>query len=127
MIEHFGSCHCGSVTFRVIAPQDLKVNECNCSICSKSGYLHLIVPANRFQLLTGQDCLATYTFNTNTAKHLFCKICGIKSFYIPRSHPDGYSINVRCLDGKTINSIDIKYTNGKEWKNQYPTGRGSYE
>lgn len=127
MIEHFGSCHCGAVTFKVTAPQNLKVNECNCSICSKSGYLHLIVPADRFQLLKGQDSLNTYTFNTHTAKHLFCKVCGIKPFYIPISHPYGYSVNARCIDENTIKSIEVQFTNGKEWEKQYPAGRGSYE
>lgn len=127
MREHTGGCHCGAVTFKVSAPADLAVNECNCSICSKSGYLHLIVPAARFVLLTGEDSLTTYTFNTNTARHLFCKVCGIKPFYVPRSHPDGYSVNARCLDDSTINSMEIRYTNGKEWEKHYPQGRGSYE
>lgn len=127
MVEHTGSCHCGAITFKVIAPQDLNVNECNCSICNMSGYLHLIVPANRFQLLQGETNLSTYTFNTHTAKHYFCKICGIKPFYVPRSHPDGYSINARCLNESTVNSITVSYTNGKEWEKHYPQGRGSYE
>ncbi|MAJ69172.1 MAG: GFA family protein [Alteromonadaceae bacterium TMED7] len=127
MVEHAGSCHCGAIKFAVSAPTDLKVNECNCSICSKSGYLHLIVPADHFVLLQGEQCLTTYTFNTHTARHLFCKICGIKPFYIPRSHPDGYSVNVRCLDEASVNSIEIRQTNGKEWEKQYPTGRDDYE
>ncbi|NVJ64151.1 MAG: GFA family protein [Flavobacteriaceae bacterium] len=127
MVEHTGSCHCGAIKFSVSAPPDLKVNECNCSICSKAGYLHLIVPADRFVLLQGEQCLTTYTFNTHTAKHFFCKHCGIKPFYIPRSHPDGYSVNVRCLDETSINSIEIRLTNGKEWEKHYPQGRGDYE
>lgn len=127
MVEHHGSCHCGAVKFKVIAPEDLSVNECNCSICSKSGYLHLIVPENRFALLQGHDSLVTYTFNTNTARHLFCKTCGVKPFYIPRSHPDGYSVNARCIDGNTVKSMEIKQTNGKEWEKEYPSGRGSYD
>lgn len=127
MVEHQGSCHCGAVKFKVIASEDLSVNECNCSICSKSGYLHLIVPENRFELQQGHDSLVTYTFNTNTARHLFCKTCGVKPFYIPRSHPDGYSVNARCLDGDTVKSMEIKLTNGKEWEKEYPSGRGSYD
>ncbi len=95
MITHKGACHCGAVRFEVDAPAELEALECNCSICTKSGYLHLIVPAGRFRLLSGREHLATYRFGTRTAEHLFCTICGIKSFYIPRSNPDGYSVNVR--------------------------------
>lgn len=116
MTTHRGGCHCGRVKFEVEAPEDLDVSECNCSICSKSGYLHLIVPKNRFRLLSGEDNLQTYTFDTREAKHLFCKTCGIKSFYIPRSHPEGISVNVRCLDEATIRSIDIEQFDGKNWE-----------
>ena len=107
-----------------MAPEILTVSDCNCSICSKSGYLHLIVPKSRFNLLSGSDALTTYQFNTGTAKHLFCSTCGIKSFYVPRSHPDGYSVNARCLDSGTIREMTISKFNGQEWEKQYPTGRG---
>lgn len=113
---HTGGCHCGAVRFQVEAPVDLDVTECNCSICSKSGYLHLIVPKSKFTLLSGQNCLETYTFDTHEAKHLFCRICGIKSFYIPRSHPNGISVNVRCLDTTTIGSINIEQFDGLNWE-----------
>jgi hypothetical protein len=126
VIKHTGGCHCGRVTFEVIAPAALKVSECNCSMCSKSGYLHLIVPADRFKLLTGSDNLTSYSFNTGTAKHLFCSTCGIKSFYVPRSHPDGFSINARCLDPGTVQAMDIGQTNGRDWEKVYPSGRGEY-
>ena len=126
MIKHTGGCHCGRVTFEVIAPASLEVLECNCSICSKAGYLHIIVPADRFKLLTGHDHLTSYSFNTGTAKHLFCSTCGIKSFYVPRSHPDGFSINARCLDPRTMEAMDITQTNGREWEKVYPSGRGDY-
>ena len=116
MVTHRGSCHCGAVTYEVEAPVDLEVSECNCSICSRTGYLHLIVPRSRFHLLSGEDTLRTYTFDTHEAKHLFCKTCGIKSFYIPRSHPDGISVNVRCLDESTIKSINIEQFDGKNWE-----------
>ena len=116
MVKHRGGCHCGAVKFEVEAPEDLEVSECNCSICSKSGYLHLIVPKTRFHLISGEGNLETYTFDTHEAKHLFCKICGIKSFYIPRSHPDGISVNVRCLDDSTIRSINIEQFDGKNWE-----------
>ena len=71
MRTHKGGCHCGRVRFEVIAPANIDVSECNCSICAKSGFLHLIVPAERFKLLSGGDALSTYTFNTGVAKHLF--------------------------------------------------------
>ena len=89
MITHTGGCHCGRVRFEVDAPAEIEATECNCSICSKAGYLHLIVAQTAFRLLQGADSLETYTFNTGAAKHKFCKHCGVKSFYIPRSHPDG--------------------------------------
>lgn len=126
MITHTGGCHCGRVRFEVVAPAHIKVGECNCSICSKSGYLHLTVPADRFKLLSGAEALTTYTFNTGTAKHYFCSVCGIKSFYKPRSHPDGFSVNARCLDEGTVEGIGIEQVNGREWEKQYPAGRGEY-
>lgn len=115
-VTHKGACHCGRVQFEVDAPEVLDVQECNCSICSKSGYLHLIVPASRFRLLQGEDNLTTYTFNTHVAKHLFCKTCGIKSFYVPRSNPDGYSVNVRCLEHSTIKQVNVEPFDGKNWE-----------
>ena len=120
MVTHSGGCHCGRVRFEVIAPKSLRVSECNCSICSKTGYLHLLVPADRFKLLTGDDALKTYSFNTHTAKHLFCSVCGIKSFYVPRSHPDGISVNARCIDSETIEELTIEPFDGREWEAQYP-------
>jgi hypothetical protein len=124
MTLHTGGCHCGRIRFEVDAPSHLTASECNCSICAKSGYLHLVVPRSRFRLLQGDGSLTTYTFNTGTAKHLFCSVCGIKSFYVPRSHPDGYSVNVCCLDPSTIEGVEIKPFNGLEWEKQYPEGRG---
>jgi hypothetical protein len=125
MIRHSGGCHCGRVRFEVIAPSRLSVSECNCSMCSKSGFLHLIVPKSRFRLVQGEESLTTYTFNTQVAKHFFCSVCGVKSFYVPRSHPDGYSVNARCLDDGTVESLAIEPFNGREWESQYPQGRGA--
>jgi hypothetical protein len=125
-MKHTGGCHCGRVRFEVIAPAHIQVLECNCSICSKAGYLHLIVPRDRFTLLSGREALTLYTFNTHTARHWFCSICGIKSFYVPRSHPDGLSINVRCLDPDTVECMTITQINGKEWEKQYPEGHGEF-
>jgi len=125
-IKHLGGCHCGRVRFEVLAPAILEVGECNCSMCSKTGYLHLMVPAAQFKLLSGEDALTHYQFNTKTAKHFFCSHCGIKSFYVPRSHPDGYSINARCLDEGTVEGMRVKQIDGKNWEKHYPAGRGEY-
>ena len=125
MMTHSGGCHCGRVRFEVIAPAVLQVSDCNCSICTKSGYLHLTVPKTRFKLLQGSEVLTTYEFNTHTARHLFCSVCGIKSFYVPRSHPDGFSVNARCLDEGTVEKIVVTETNGREWEKTHPGGRGA--
>ena len=93
-----GGCHCGAVRFAVECPDAVEVEDCNCSVCTKTGFLHLIVPLARFRILQGEDALTTYTFNTGVAQHLFCRTCGVKPFYVPRSNPDGMDINVRCLD-----------------------------
>ena len=124
MVRHTGGCHCGRVRFEVVAPEELEVTECDCSICSKSGYLHLVVSADQFPLISGADSLTTYTFNTGTAKHLFCSVCGIKAFYVPRSHPDGFSVNVRCIDSNTIKHMTTRAFNGREWEQQIPSRAG---
>jgi len=116
LIKHGGGCHCGRVEFEVMAPARIDVSECNCSICSKSGYLHLIVPKSQFKLLRGAKSLKSYRFNTGVARHLFCSVCGIKSFYVPRSNPDGISVNARCLDGRTIKKVRVKRFDGRHWE-----------
>lgn len=116
MIIHKGGCHCGAVEFEVEAPEKLVAELCNCSICSMTSYLHLIVPQNRFRLVAGQEDLETYTFNTGVAQHHFCRHCGIKSFYVPRSNPDGISVNVRCLRPETIEAIKIRNFDGRHWE-----------
>lgn len=112
---YLGSCHCSKVTFQVEAPDSVEVENCNCSICTKSGYLHLIVPNSKFQLLSGKDDLDEYSFGSGIAKHYFCKTCGVKPFYIPRSNPDGMDVNVNCLDTKPaeINIVDF---DGQNWE-----------
>lgn len=116
-----GGCHCGAVRFTVFAPDEIEALECNCSICRLTSYLHLIVPKERFRLQSGEDRLNTYCFNTGTAQHLFCKICGIKSFYVPRSHPGRYSVNVRCLDEGSYRSLRIMPFDGKQWEEAITT------
>jgi hypothetical protein len=107
-VTHSGGCHCGAVTFEVDAPAKIVASDCNCSICQMNGFLHLIVPRSRFRLLQGADQLTEYKFNTGTARHLFCSRCGVKSFYVPRSNPDGYSVNVRCLNSETIEQVEVQ-------------------
>ncbi len=110
-----GSCHCGALQFEVEAAEDLIIHECNCSICQRVGYLHLIVPREKFTLLSGEDNITTYTFNTGVAQHTFCKICGVKPFYTPRSNPNGVSVNLRCLSTQP-HSVRIEQFDGQNWE-----------
>jgi hypothetical protein len=111
-----GGCHCGGVSFEVRTPGEIELIDCNCSICNKTGYLHLVVAKEDFRLLRGEQLLTTYTFNTGAAQHKFCSVCGIKSFYVPRSHPDGYSVNFRCLDESEFTSIVTTEFDGQHWE-----------
>ena len=115
MYECSGGCHCGRVKIQVLIPENVVVHRCNCSICRKSGYLHLIVDADDFQLLSGDEALTEYRFHTGVARHLFCKHCGIKSFYIPRSHPQGFSVNVNCIDLPDEIDVTIEAFDGQNW------------
>lgn len=110
-----GSCHCRAVTFEIEAPENIEADYCNCSICKKSGFLHLILPLSKFRLLTGKESLETYSFNTHVAQHTFCKVCGIKPFYTPRSNPDGIDVNVHCLDTEP-KSVTITEFDGRNWE-----------
>jgi hypothetical protein len=115
MKSYEGGCHCGRVRFRVTA--DLSgISVCNCSVCAKKGFLHLIVPPEQFELLTGADAITTYQFNTGTARHLFCRVCGIHSFYVPRSDPEKIDVNMRCLDDVDLTAIDIHPFDGRNWE-----------
>jgi hypothetical protein len=115
MKTYEGGCHCGRVRFRVTA--DLSgVADCNCSVCAKKGFLHLIVAPEQFELLSGADALSTYQFNTGTAKHTFCRHCGIHSFYVPRSDPDKIDVNVRCLDDIDLTAITVLPFDGRNWE-----------
>ena len=113
---HKGGCHCGAVAFEVCTKPEVELVDCNCSMCAKTGYLHLIVAKKDFRLLRGENLLTTYTFNTGAARHMFCSVCGIKSFYVPRSHPDGYSVNFRCLDSEEFASVYTTEFDGKHWE-----------
>ncbi|MFN3313374.1 MAG: GFA family protein [Hyphomonas sp.] len=111
-----GGCHCGAVRFEVLLPHAFEAEDCNCSMCAMSGNIHVIVPSSRFQLVQGKDNLAEYTFNTGAAKHLFCRTCGVKSFYIPRSNPDGYAVTWRCLDDWMTLDVTVTPFDGQNWE-----------
>jgi hypothetical protein len=110
-----GGCHCGAVRFRVSVEEPVAL-DCNCSMCTKKGFLHVIVPRARFALLQGGGALTTYTFNTGVAKHTFCKTCGVHPFYVPRSHPDGIDVNARALDGDALAAFRIEPFDGRNWE-----------
>jgi hypothetical protein len=112
---YMGGCHCGAVRFSVKVERKT-VTNCNCSICRKKGFLHLIVTQDKFTLLQGEDVLKTYKFNTEIAQHKFCGVCGIHSFYIPRSHPDCIDVNVHCLDENIIDKFEIIPFDGQNWE-----------
>ena len=123
---HRGGCHCGRVRFEIRAPARLEASACNCSICARvGGFLHVIVPPERFRLLQGGEELLAYRFGTGAAEHLFCRVCGVKSFYVPRSHPDGFSVSARCLDPGSVESLRVTPFDGEHWEDAIHTLRGA--
>ena len=121
-----GGCHCGAVRFRLTLdrPDAVVALDCNCSICTMKGFLHLIVSRDRFALLAGADQLSVYRFNTRVAQHTFCRVCGIHPFYTPRSHPDGVDVNVRCLDDPELRQrLRIEPFDGRQWEASIATIR----
>ena len=115
MIEVSGGCHCGAVRFSASMPDPpVPALACNCSICSMTGFLHVMVSHDRFELLTGRDSLTSYRFGSGAADHLFCSNCGVKSFYQPRSHPDAWSVNVNCLD--EVPELSVEQFDGRNWE-----------
>ncbi len=111
-----GGCHCRKVRFEAEVPARVEVLECNCSICSATGFRHLIVPHGDFRLLSGEDALVSYRFRTGAANHLFCGTCGVKSFYQPRSHPDAWSVNLNALDDVAGLEISLRPFDGRNWE-----------
>jgi hypothetical protein len=111
-----GGCHCGRVRFR--AKVDLeRLSECNCTICTKKGILHLPVAPEDFELLSGKNALTAYTFQTGVAQHTFCSHCGMHPFYIPRSSPHRLSVNARALDDIDISTLKPNgFFGGKNWE-----------
>jgi hypothetical protein len=113
--EARGGCHCGAVRFSVVLPEaPVPALDCNCSVCSMTGFLHIIVPHSDFMLEQGDAALTSYRFGTGTAEHLFCATCGVKSFYQPRSHPEAWSVNANCLDVPV--ALAIEPFDGKNWE-----------
>lgn len=116
MLTRTGGCHCGKVRFRVTLPERPEILECSCSMCERTGFRHLIVARDCFELLEGEHELTEYRFNTGTARHLFCSTCGIKSYYVPRSHPGGISVNERCLDERLGDAATVQQFDGADWE-----------
>ena len=111
-----GGCHCGAVRFEAEVPRSVRLLACNCSMCAKTGFLHLIVPHGDFRLLQGQGMLSSYRFGTGAAEHLFCRTCGIRSFYQPRSHPQAWSVDFRCLDDSHTLAAEVEAFDGRNWE-----------
>lgn len=111
-----GGCHCTAVRFEAELQPGMEARSCTCSMCAKVGFIHVITPASRFRLVQGEGALTRYTFNTGVAQHLFCKHCGVKSFYRPRSNPDGWSINLRCLDDPEALNAKLSVFDGANWE-----------
>ena len=111
-----GGCHCGAVRFEAEVPDAVEVLDCNCSICAKTGFRHLIVPHGDFRLLSGDETLSSYRFGTGTAEHLFCGVCGVKSFYQPRSHPSAWSVNFNALDDVSGLRVVFAPFDGRHWE-----------
>ena len=111
-----GGCHCGAVRFEAEVPAEVEVLDCNCSICAMTGFRHLIVPHSDFRLLAGEGALTHYRFGTGAADHLFCSVCGVKSFYQPRSHPEAWSLNLNALDDLSALEVTARSFDGRNWE-----------
>ena len=111
-----GGCHCRAVRFEAEVPEVVEILDCNCSICSMTGFRHLIVPHEDFTLLSGEGALTSYRFGTGAAEHLFCRTCGVKSFYQPRSHPEAWSVNLNALDDPGALRIRARAFDGRNWE-----------
>ena len=111
-----GGCHCRAVRFEAEVPEAVELLDCNCSICSATGFRHLIVPHEDFRLLTDPGALTSYRFGSGAANHLFCATCGIKSFYQPRSHPGAWSLNWNAIDDIGAMIPTIRTFDGRNWE-----------
>uniref|UniRef100_A0A061RZ12 Centromere protein v-like n=1 Tax=Tetraselmis sp. GSL018 TaxID=582737 RepID=A0A061RZ12_9CHLO len=120
-VNHRGGCHCGAVRYEVEGPSHIIAWDCNCTICRMKGNTYLIVPASKFRLHQGQHSLSLYQFGTRKAKHYFCSTCGVDSFYVPRSNPDGVAVAINCLDKGTVKSVTVKSFDGENWDSAFAT------
>ena len=112
-----GGCHCGTVRFEAeVGEPPVPTLDCNCSVCRMTGFLHVMVPHQQFELVSGRDALVSYRFGTGTAEHLFCRFCGVKSFYQPRSHPDAWSVNLNALDNAGELVVTVTAFDGRHWE-----------
>ena len=124
MVRYQGSCHCGAVAFEIELEAPLeRVTWCNCSICARSAYLHCYVEPARFRLLSTLDAMETYRFGTGTAKHHFCRTCGISAFRRPRSDPHLFDVNARCLEGVEVESLAVDRFDGRNWEEAEAAGQ----
>jgi len=115
MSKYKGSCHCGQVQFEVEIELS-RVVTCNCSICVRKGAVYTAVPESRFNLIQGEDELTLYQFGTGTAKHYFCKQCGIHPFHRSRMNPEHWTINVNCLEQVDRDALEPKMFDGQNWE-----------
>jgi hypothetical protein len=111
-----GGCHCGAVRFAAILPDHVVALSCNCSICAKTGFIHVITPGADFRIMQGEDMLTEYRFNSGQARHLFCRQCGVEAFNVPRSHPDDWSANLRCFDADAALLPRFQEFDGANWE-----------
>ena len=120
MQVYHGSCHCGAVAFEIDADISI-LGICTCSICTKKGCYNFTVPPERLRLVRGEEKLKIYQFNTKIAKHYFCPHCGIHTFSNPRTAPDKYNINIRCLDDFDIHKavFGIRHFDGRDWESAF--------
>ncbi len=116
MAIHKAGCHCGVVQFEFEAPSQMSVTHCNCSMCNMTGYQHVFVPQDALTFVSGRERLTTYTFNTHAAQHYFCEVCGVKPLYVPRSHPESYSVNLRCISPGTLKVSGVIDFDGQNWE-----------
>ena len=126
-----GGCHCGAVRYEVEGPIE-GVELCNCSICTRTAYLHWYVAPERFRLLTPREAFATYEFGTRVAKHHFCRTCGISPFRRARSDPDQVDVNARCLEDVDLDALPVSRFDGRHWEEAFArreqaAGRGPAE
>ena len=112
--KYKGQCHCKKITFDFYSEETVTLLECNCSICLPYRYLHLIIENKKFNFNSNLDQLMSYKFRTKVADHLFCKYCGVKSFYKPASHPNSVSINYHSII-KPPKIKEILFFDGKNW------------